>query len=264
MNKNINFMKMPKWIVSGLCAAVMTGVALAQQPLPSPPRPLPPIPAPAPEKKGLTTFDLDFPGGTPRDLVAAIQKAMGRPLNAIVPDQFADTKLPALTLRGVDVNQLFKSIELSSRKNEAVTSGNYPGLGGYQNYQIQTTYYGFRTDGPMNDDAIWYFYVEKPAMPLVKPVSQTVCKFYSLAPYLERGLTVDDITTAIKTGWKMLGDTSTPTISFHKETKLLIAVGEPAKLETIDSVLTALNPGVPAGPKPVPPVPPAVKPGTVR
>jgi len=27
----------------------------------------------------LTKFDLDFPGGSPNELVAAIQKAMGRP-----------------------------------------------------------------------------------------------------------------------------------------------------------------------------------------
>jgi len=52
-------------------------------------------------------------------------------------------------------------------------------------------------------------------------------------------MSVDDITTAIETGWKMLGETSPPTISFHKDTKLLIAVGEPSKLETIDAVLKA-------------------------
>jgi hypothetical protein len=52
---------------------------------------------------------------------------------------------------------------------------------------------------------------------------------------------VDDITTAVETGWKMLGETSPPTISFHKDTKLLIAVGEPSKLELIDAVLKALG-----------------------
>ena len=76
--------------------------------------------------------------------------------------------------------------------------------------------------------------------------SSKVCRFYSLAPYLDRGLSVDDITTAIETGWKMLGETSHPTISFHKDTKLLIAVGEPSKLETIDAVLKALEPPIAA------------------
>ena len=107
------------------------------------------------------------------------------------------------------------------------------------------TSYGFRTRNPnaISHDSIWYFYVEKPATsPQVAPVVPKVCRYYPLTSHLERGLTVDDITTAIQTGWKMLGDQETPTISFHKETKLLIAVGDPAKLETIDAVLKALSP----------------------
>ena len=59
------------------------------------------------DSPALTKFDLDFRGGTPKQLAAAIEKALGRPLNVIVPDEFADTKLPALKMNGVDVSQLF-------------------------------------------------------------------------------------------------------------------------------------------------------------
>jgi len=107
--------------------------------------------------------------------------------------------------------------------------------------------YGFRAnESPITDDTIWYFYVEKP----VSQPAPKDCRFYSLAPYLENGLTVDDITTAIKTGAKMLGENQEPQISFHKDTKLLIAVGEASKLQIIDAVLRALEPGLP---KPAPP-----------
>jgi hypothetical protein len=99
-----------------------------------------------------------------------------------------------------------------------------------------STSYGFTTPGTPSDDPIWYFYAYKGAPPA------KVCRFYSLAAYVDRGLSVDDITTAIETGWKMLGETSPPTISFHKDTKLLIAVGEQSKLETIDAALKALGP----------------------
>src|SRR5262249_12310683 len=91
-----------------------------------------------------------------------------------------------------------------------------------------------------SDDAIWYFFVERPVLP-GGPLPQKVCRFYSLAPYLDRGATVDDITTAIETGWKMLGDESPAAIRFHKDTKLLIAVAEPSKLEIIDAVLKAID-----------------------
>ena len=204
---------------------------------------------PAPEPP-LTRFNLDFPGGTPKELVAAIEKATGRPLNAIVPDEFADTKLPAVKMSSVNVSQLFSALSLASRKTETIQ---YPGYGSYQTYQ---TAYGFKTEGRASDEAIWYFYTEKPTLPT--PPNK-VCRFYSLNPYLDRGATVDDITTAIETGWKMLGEKSPPTISFHKDTKLLIAVGEPSKLETIDAVLKALE-----GPKPSPFIPgmtPVARPG---
>ena len=80
--------------------------------------------------------------------------------------------------------------------------------------------------------------------------------------YLEAGTTVDDITTAIKTGAGMLGQATGirgetgPTISFHKDTKLLIAVGEPSKLEIIDSVLRALDSQRPVVPAPARSSPP--------
>ena len=222
------------------------------QPLPPPqPQPfLPPQPATIPvrslnlpgqsqpETPKLTTFSLDFPGGTPQQLVTAIEKAMSKPLNVIIPAEHADFKLPPLKMNKVDVEQLFKALEATGRKSEA-----YLPPGQIGSYQIAITSYGFRTAGTQSDDSIWYFHVEKPTKPpQATPVVSKVCRFYPLTSHLERGLTVDDITTAIQTGWKMLGDQDIPAISFHKETKLLIAVGDPAKLITIEDVLKALAP----------------------
>ena len=196
----------------------------------------------------LTKFNLDFPGGAPKELVAAIQKATGKPLNAIIPDEHANIKLPPLKMTGVDVPQLFQALQLASAKVIAYVTGNsFGGFGGgggqNQSYQQMNTSYGFRTSGTPTDDSIWYFYADKPNLPTLEPVKTS--RFYALTPYLDRGLTVDDITTAIQAGWKMLGDKETPTISFHKETKLLIAVGEPDKLRVIDDVLKALEPASP-------------------
>jgi len=160
----------------------------------------------------LAKFDLDFPGGTPGELVAAIQKAMGRPLNAIVPSDYASLKLPSLKMKGVDVAQLFQALEQANQTNTAM--------------------FGFKTMGTVSDDSVWFFYFRGAAK---------TSKFYLLTPYLDHGLTVDDITTAIQTGWKMAGISPTPALSFHKETKLLIAVGDGYQLQTIDQVLGALS-----------------------
>jgi hypothetical protein len=235
-------------------------VSAFSQPQPAPPNPVLPPGYPSgapnralsqPETPKLTTFSLDFHGGTPQQLVTAIEKAMGKPLNVIIPAEHADFKLPPLKMSKVNVWQLFQVLELTSQKTESLVTGTYygggiPGSMG-QSFQQFRTSYGFRSpsaqSGLLSDDMIWYFYVENPPTPpQVAPVVPKVCRYYPLTSHLERGLTVDDITTAIQTGWKMLGDQETPTINFHKETKLLIAVGDPAKLETIDAVLKALSP----------------------
>jgi hypothetical protein len=226
-------------------------------------QPLPPPPASRaePQQGGLTKFDLDFLGGKPKELVDAIQKAMDRRINVIVPDEFADVKLPALKMERVNIAQLFDALVAVGRKSEAVTTGNHYGANFANQYQVVQTGYGFRQANPgqaATDDTIWYFYVDKPALPPISS-SAKVCRFYPLASYLDHHFTVDDITTAIETGWKMLGESPTPTISFHKDTRLLIAVGEPSKLETVDAVLRALDGSkselhspMPAAPSPAP------------
>jgi len=187
------------------------------------------------EAAGLSTFNIDFPGGTPKELVAAIQKANGKPLNVIVPPEFADIQLPPLKMNSVNVNQLFRALESASLRIDSYA----PYVGGPQ----RTSGYGFRTEGNITDDSIWYFHVDK-----ASTHAEKISRFYALAPYLESGLKVDDITTAVETAWKMAGEKSPPEISFHKDTKLLIAVGEPEKLQTIDSVLQALKPAPPLSP----------------
>ena len=169
-------------------------------------------------------------------------------------------------MKNVDVQQLFDALQAASMKSEAYVTGTTHG-GGFspgQSYQVANTAYGFKTQGRVTDESIWYFFVQKPVGPPLSPPKAS--RFYSLAPYIERGLSVDDITTAIQTGWKMLGDKDTPAISFHKDTKLLIAVGEPAKLETIDAVLRALQSVAGAGEKPKPEATPkpAAKPATTK
>jgi len=189
---------------------------------------------PAAEDPTLAKFNLDFPGGTPIELVAAIEKATGKPLNAIIPKVDADLQMPPLKMNDVVVPQLFAALKAASQKTVTVSNG---GFGtGYSTYNGD---YGFETGDNGTDASIWYFHVNKPIVPPSDPLLK-VCQFYSLSPYLDRGFTVDDITTAIQIGWKMAGVTPTPELNYHKETKLLIAFGEPNKLRTIDNVLQTL------------------------
>jgi hypothetical protein len=183
------------------------------------------------EATNLTKFNLDFPGGTPAQLIKAIEKATGKPLNAIIPDEDADMKLPSLKLNDITFPQLSETLRQGSFKTEYIRTSN----GSFQS--VSFGYYFKTTDGTPSDNSVWFFFDQKSPPP---PPVEKVCQFYSLSPYLDRGFTVDDITTAIQTGWKMAGITPTPELNYHKETKLLIAFGEPDKLKTIQNVLQTL------------------------
>ena len=211
---------------------VLLGVSVGAQPLgkPIPPRPLPVAGEAEPPKR----FDLDFKGGMPKDLVDAVERASGMPANVIIPEEHQDFFLPPLKLRNVTVPQLFETLAAASHKTENRYFGNSVSRvsGGY----------GFRTaDRSSGANSIWYFYVDDPGGERAMPPPAPQCRFWQLEPYLEK-FKVEDITTAIETGWKMLGVNPLPKLTFHKDTKLLVVVGQTEQLRTVDDVLRELAP----------------------
>jgi hypothetical protein len=214
----------------------------------------------------LVKIDLDFSGGTPGELVRAIEKASGQPLNAIVPDEFRSLRLPALRMSQVTVPQLFEALEAASQKQIAFSSGSYSSFGGgpaggtprHIVERFQSTY-GFKTQGPPHGESIWYFYHSTPTT-LPEP---KVCRFWQLGPYLDQ-YSIDDITTAIRTGWQMLDETSAPILNFHKDTKLLIGTGTVEHLQAVDSVLAELTPKTRPQSQPTPTDRPARQPRTTE
>ena len=207
---------MKNTILALLCASVLPfHCAVGQIPPPSNTAPV--------EEIKLTKFDLNFPGGTPQELIDAIGKASGKTVNAIIPAESAQFQLPPLKMKSVTLKDLFYAQLRSSQKTFRYSSGS--------NY---STTYGFITTGN-GEDSVWYFRYEGP--PSGMP---DVCRFYQLDSYLPI-YKIEDITTAIKTGWEMLHITNTPPLKFHPETKLLIAVGPAEQLAIIDSTLEQLR-----------------------
>ena len=166
----------------------------------------------------LPRFDLDFPGGSIRDLGPAIEKALGKPVNVIIPKD-VELELPPISVRNITVWQLFNSLN-GLRHEENV--------------------YTFVTDGRPDENSIWQLVLLRRDYEGVGRRDQH-CRFYQLGPYLDAGYRVEDITTAVETGWKMLGETNLPSISYHKETKLLVVVGYDSDLNLIDQALSQLH-----------------------
>lgn len=200
----------------------------------------------APSAKEARRFDLNFRGGPPEILIYELREQAGVSVNAIIPEDVADTQIPAMSVKNVTLKQLFDAIEAAGRKTTlhamSTARSSAPGRPPLVNYQSFEAGYGFRTVGEPGDDAIWHFYREDPpAVPEPRPVR--VVRFHQLGLYLG-AYEIDDIVTAIRTGWELLEVEDLPTLKFHEETRLLIAVGDPELLETIDEVLRQLQQGL--------------------
>jgi hypothetical protein len=70
-----------------------------------------------------------------------------------------------------------------------------------------------------------------------------VCQILPLGKYLT-DYKVEDITTAVKTAWSMMGDDTGAQLKYHTDTKLLIAVGAPSQLSVLTQVLGSLEIGM--------------------
>ena len=192
-----------------------------------------------------TKIDLEFPGGTPKDLAKAIETASHKPLNMIIPEEGAAVRLPAISVKQVTVPQIFESLEANSPHDErwvwkAFTSLKNETVTAPVTYHNQRISYGFKTgDNPPNDHSVWYFnFNGEPVQ-----IEPRICQFYQLSPYLEAGYKAEDLIAVINTGWKMLGAVKMPELSYSKDTKLLIAVGETDKVKMIGDMLLELPAG---------------------
>jgi hypothetical protein len=203
---------------------LLTQLAPAQQPMRFPGTGIPGTPGAAFETDAeQPKFDLDFPGGSPKALVAAIEKATSHRLNAIVPTEYESIQMPPVKVTGATVPSLFNALLAACQNTYVHTNG----------WILMNFGFSTRDQGT---NAVWYFFANRQP----EPQPQKFCRFYQLADYLT-DYKVEDITTAIQTGWQLLGVKSPPELKFHPETKLLIAVGPQEELATIESVLQQLR-----------------------
>ena len=220
---------------------LMNGAAFAQFPSrtrsPNPAVP-PALDTTKADSKDQERFDLNFPeGGTPQMLVDAINKKLKTPINAIIPLESQSDLIPPFSIKQVTVEELFATLEAASQKTVRYVTGTTIDVNGGKRdqYQPQSVASGFRRQVP---GGAWFYYNTE--LPDFRQLPERICRFYLLEPYLKERK-VEDITTALETGWKMLGKQA-PKLSFHPETKLLIAVGEPDQLQLIDQALMQLAP----------------------
>jgi hypothetical protein len=175
-------------------------------------------------------MDIDFGGGSPADLLEAIHKASGQLPNVIMQSDAAKVRIPPFKLRGVSAAQIFVGLNTMSEN---------PSVNGYWKA------------APFSDGEIWTLVMPqmspvafdpttgKPIGPTVDYGIQKNCKVLNLTMVLT-DYSVDDVTTAMKGAWDLLGSKEAPTLKFHTDTKLLIIVGDDQQINVANDVLREL------------------------
>jgi hypothetical protein len=185
-----------------------------------------------------------FQGGTAAEFVDMLKAQVNPPPNIIIAPKLREMAIPEFELKHVTLEDLFQALNnLSEDKsilwqlsgstepiwvlNPAPGGGNtgtpqpgmFPGAGGFTHPVDPLT-----------------------GMPVV-PNNARVCQIMPLGKYLG-DYKVEDITTAVKTAWTMMGDDGGAQLKYHTDTKLLIAVGTSAQLSILTQVLSSLETGM--------------------
>jgi len=164
----------------------------------------------------LPVFHIDFPGGSPADLIQSVAKASGTRPNVIIPAYVANVTIPKFTLQNVNTYQVFDALNMVTDEK------------GLPN--VRWISEGSKA-GP---NRVWTL-AKAPA----KPKAET-CQVTFIG-YLLESFELEDINAAIRASWEMLSKSSTASLKFHKETKLLIAKGDDEELKLAAEVLKSLQ-----------------------
>lgn len=195
----------------------------------------------------LSRFDLDFPGGTPGQLVEMVSRAQGKQVSVVFPENSDRARMPVVRVRNATVSDVFSAIAAATRHEVAVPTSIIMANGkqGAQSIQYRSVQSQFvPSGGAITDDTVWSFVSNEDEAAAAKQLNQQQpvreLRHFQLRQYLSDKLTVQDITTAIRSGWEMLKVENPPDLKFHQETGILIAAGAPELLEQIPMVLQQL------------------------
>ena len=164
----------------------------------------------------LPTFNIDFPGGNPEELIQQLTKASGTRPNVVIPSYIADVPIPKFKLQNVNTRQVFEALNMVPDEKGAVI--------------VRWISEGEK-GGP---NRVWTL-VKAPARQRAE-----TCQVVFIGNLFE-SFQLEDINAAIRTSWEMLGKSSTASLKFHKETSLLIVKGDEEELKLAFEVVKSLQ-----------------------
>lgn len=181
-----------------------------------------------------------FGGGTAQELVDALKANFQPAPNVMIAPKSKATRIPEFELQNVTLADLFQALNnLSEDKTvQWQLSGSTEPI-----WVLNPTGAGTAPGSPQQPFPGRYG-VAIPGidLPGQSVGSQNTCRIIPVGKYLGQGhYKIEDITTAVKTAWSMMGDDAGAQLKYHTDTKLLIAVGSAEQVNVLMQVLTALD-----------------------
>jgi hypothetical protein len=164
---------------------------------------------PQPQPPARQTFRFNFPGGELSTLVKELSNAGGTEINIIIPDNTPEIIVPALSLSNVTSGDVMKAIRLvlQNRRDIALTQ---------------------------TGDNVWVVLTAQ-----IKRESRV----FNIGAILHgdgRKLSIDAVTTAIRTAWELQSSTGGQ-MKYHPDTGLLFVLGDAEELKAVTEVLRELS-----------------------
>jgi hypothetical protein len=204
------------------------------------------VPTPA-QGPGTIVDSIKFPGGTAQALIDTLKSEIHPAPNVMIAPKLRAMEVPEFELQNVTLADLFQALNNLSEDKSAqwILSGstepiwvlnpvnNPPSQGAPQ------PGYGSGMPGGFGMASI----ARDPLTGQLISSNARSCQILPVGKYLGK-YKVEDITTAVKTAWGMMGDDAGAQMKYHKDTNLLITVGTAEQLSVLNQVLSSLESGL--------------------
>jgi hypothetical protein len=187
---------------------------------------------------------LEFPGGTPRELLQHIEMGTHAKANVIIHPECKNVVVPPIELHEVTVGQIFMALN-------AVAEPEYKDGIWRRVPEAETEIWTLVRPAPQASSAGQMLTQMQNAGSFQERVNRLVnaprgktCKVFNLSRALE-AYSIDDVTTTIQAGWELLAKDTNRDMKFHKETKLLIVLGDDADINFVADVIRELSENAP-------------------
>ena len=151
------------------------------------------------------TYDLDFPGGSLRDYIDYLDKALGIDENLLAAPSDGEKLVPALKLKNVTFRTMINMLELATADERHALSF-------------------------MESDGSWVVRVRE-----TKPQPERMVRSYALGN-LDSDSELEDVFALVTEAFKLQGS-EPPNLRYHEETKTLLAVVDSTQAEVLQGLM---------------------------